>query len=61
VEKTILQQVQIRNPQVRLDFRGISVMYIVEDDRIFSRGVDGEKADEVIVLDEAQVEEAESS
>jgi len=59
VEKTILQQVRIRNPQVGLDFRGISAMHIVEDDRIFSRGANGEKADEVIIHTETKNEDVE--
>jgi len=36
-------------------------MNIVEDSRIFSRGEDREKANEVIIPNEAQVSEAEPS
>jgi len=61
MEKVVLQQVQIRNLKVSLDFQGISAMNIVKDGRIFSRGEDGEKANEVIVSVEAQIEEAKPS
>jgi len=61
VEKTILQQVQIRNPKIGLDFRGISAMNIVEDGWIYSRGEDREKANKVIIPDEIHVDGAELS